>query len=184
MNSILILSFFIAGALPQLATQAKDDPMKLKPRTNTRVVLADKGTSSKIAMAKGKPGAITPQLALLGAEAIDINGKPHHWVSFTIKNWNQFRSTLFQPTPGLPPCGENTKSARAWLAIYNSDTNAYIYGYCAMSSSADLKDFGYAIPKSQSPPKQVYVVLTDRETNTVYQSNCINAWSGSACAKP
>jgi hypothetical protein len=65
-----------------------------------------------------------------------VNGKPYSRISFTIVNWNQFSADLFKPAPNLPPCGKNNNSARTWLAIYNSDTNAYIYGYCALDSPA------------------------------------------------
>jgi len=182
--SILNMSFLATGAIPQAGARASDDPMKLKRRANTGIVLKDRGTDFKIAPTKGKPGPFTPQLALHGAESIKIGGKPYSWISFFIVNWSQFPAGLFKPAPGLPPCGKNNNSSRTWLAIYNSDTNAYVYGYCAMDSPAALKDFGFAVPEGQFPPKQVYVVLTDRQTNTVYQSNCINAWSGVGCAKP
>ena len=172
------------GVVPQSNTQAQEKPIIIKRQTNPGAVLKDSGSTFKIPIVKGKPGALVPELALLGAEDKTINGKPYAWITFTIANWNQFPADLFKPAPGLPPCGKNSNAARTWLSIYNADTNSFIYGYCALDTPAGLKDFGYAIPKPQSPPKHVYVVLTDRQTNTTYKSNCLDAWGGLPCGKP
>ncbi len=122
-----------------------------------------------------------PQLAFLGAEAETINNKPFFRISLTILNWDKFPPELFKPAPNLPPCGKNKNSARTWLNIYNAENRKYIFGYCALASPEGLKKFSYAIPKSENPPKQVYIVLMDRQTNTKYKSNCIDAWSGGQC---
>ncbi len=181
---ILILSLFLIGVGSQINTQAQEKPLILKRKTNPGAVLKDSGTSLKIPIVTGKPGLFVPELALLGAEDKTTNGKPFTWVTFTIVNWNKFSPELFKPAPNLPPCGKNSNAARTWLSIYNADNNNYIYGYCALQSPTGLKDFGYAIPESQTPPRRVYIVLSDRQTNTTYQSNCIDAWGGVGCGKP
>jgi hypothetical protein len=182
--SIPILSLYLIGVVPQINAQAQEKPLILKRKTNPGTVLKDSGTSIRIPIVTGKPGLFVPELALLGAEDKTINGKPFTWVTFTIVNWNKFSPDLFKPAPNLPPCGKNSKAARTWLSIYNADNNNYIYGYCALESPTGLKDFGYAIPESQTPPRRVYVVLSDRQTNTTYKSNCIDAWGGVGCGKP
>jgi hypothetical protein len=182
--SILILSLLLIGVVPQINTQAQEKPLILKRKTNSGTVLKDSGTSIKIPIITGKPGLFVPELALLGAEDKTINGKPYAWVTFTIVNWSKFSPDLFKPAPNLPPCGKNSNAARAWLSIYNADNNNYIYGYCALGSPSGLKDFGYAVPESQTPPRRVYAVVSDRLTNTTYRSNCIDAWSGIGCGKP
>ena len=181
--SLMILGLLLSTALPGLNTRAQEKPTILKRKT-APAPLQDAGTNLRLSVAAGKPGAFTPELALLGAVDKTINGKPFIWTTFAILNWNKFSPELFKPAPALPPCGKNSNSARTWLSIYNADNNSFIYGYCSLKSPADLKDFGFATADSQLPPKLVYVVLTDRQTNTTYKSNCINAWSGLQCGKP
>lgn len=182
--TMLIAGLLLPWALPQLPAQAQDRGLTLKRRSNPGVVLKDSGSATRLPIVTGKPGLFAPELALLGAEDRTINGKPFTWVSFTIVNWNKFSAALFKPAPGLPPCGKNSNSARTWLTIFNADNNNYIYGYCALDAPADLKDFGFALPQAQLTPRHVYVVLTDRQTNTTYKSNCIDAWNGLGCGKP
>jgi hypothetical protein len=181
---ILILNLLMIGEVKPFNAQAQERPNILRRKSNPGAALKDPGTAMRIPIVTGKPGLFAPQLALLGAEDKTINGKPFTWISFTIGNWNKFSADLFKPAPSLPPCGKNSNSARTWLAIYNADSNNYIYGYCALEAPDGLKDFGYAIAQSQAPPMHVYVVLTDRQTNTTYKSNCINAWNGLGCGKP
>jgi hypothetical protein len=142
------------------------------------------GVGVKLPVPDGKSGALKPELALMGAVTETIGGKQFSVTKLTIVNWEKFSPRFFKAAPELPPCGKNKNSARSWLTIHRQDNGEQIYGYCAMKSPADLKDFSYATPEGETPPLEVFVLLTDRATKTVYQSNCINAWSGVACGKP
>jgi hypothetical protein len=143
------------------------------------------GTRLKLPVPNGKSGgALKPQLALMGAVAETVGGKEYSITKLTIVNWEKFSTRFFTASPHLPSCGKNKNSARSWLTIHRQDNGQQIYGYCALAAPGDLKDFTYATPKEEIPPLEVFVRLTDRATNTVYQSNCVNAWSGIGCGKP
>ena len=90
---------------------------------------------------------------------------------FTVTNRAVFNNVFFTPSPNLPPCGLNNNSARTWLTIYNGDTNAYIYGYCALPNNAAMAKLWFAVPKSQPQPKRFYIKLEDRLCHVTRQSN-------------
>jgi hypothetical protein len=167
-------------------TVAATSPTKIPGRTAhpSAVEVLRKGTATKLLVATGAPGAIVPKLALMGAESEVYQGKKYTLTTLTITNWAEFSAGLFKSAPELPACGGNRAASRTWLTIHRQDTGAYIYGFCAIASPSDLKEFSYAIPADLLPPTEVFVRLTDRKTNTTFQSNCINAWSGVACGKP
>ena len=93
-------------------------------------------------------------------------------VSIPVVNWNAYENEMFREAPELPPCGENTKSARTWVDIYNADTNARIYGFCSLGSNEGLKDIWF---KSEAKGGRVYIVLLDRACRKRYRSNTL-AW--------
>lgn len=162
---------------PWMAVVDRSNTVKEKNESNNRLTYTASGGPGS------GGGALKPQLALMGAVTETAGGKEYSVTKLTIVNWEKFSSRFFTPAPHLPPCGQNKNSARSWLTIHRQDNGEQIYGYCALAAPVDLKDFSYATPKDKTPPQEVFVRLTDRATNTVYQSNCINAWSGIACGK-
>jgi hypothetical protein len=116
---------------------------------------------------------LTPNLVFKGTEAYTANGK--QWIRYklAISNKEIFPAELFAPAPDLPPCGSNTNASRTWVDIFNTATNQRLYGFCALSSPQDLDSLWFAVERGTSPPQQVYVVLTDRRTNTAYRSNSV-----------
>lgn len=88
-----------------------------------------------------------------------------------VHNWKFYDNEMFRKAPDLPPCGANTNSARTWVDIYNADTNAKIYGFCAFGSHADLKGIWF---KPSAPKGRVYIIINDRACQKTYKSNIIN----------
>lgn len=81
-----------------------------------------------------------------------------------------------QPASSSPPrifrpVGNNN-SARTWVNIYNLD-GSYIYGFCALSSPADMDGLWFAIAKGKTPPKSVYITLNDRRCKIILKSNLV-----------
>ena len=90
--------------------------------------------------------------------------------NFFVENFADFPKELFAAAPNLPPCGTNTKAARAWLDFYDS-TGKRLNGFCALSGPDDLKAIWFDLEADVIPPSYVYIELNDRQTNTKYKSN-------------
>jgi hypothetical protein len=91
--------------------------------------------------------------------------------TFSVTNRAMFSNVFFTPSPNLPPCGLNHNSARTWLSIFNANGGAYIYGYCALGSSADMAKLSFAVPKASPQPKAFYITLQDRLCHVTKKSN-------------
>jgi hypothetical protein len=91
-------------------------------------------------------------------------------VYIPVVNWNAYDKEMFRKATELPPCGLNTNSARTWVDIYNADTNARIYGFCAFDSKDDLKGIWF---KPTTPKGRVYIIINDRACKKTYKSNTI-----------
>lgn len=87
-----------------------------------------------------------------------------------VDNWTSYPDALFAPAPDLPPCGENTNSARTWVDIYNADTDARIYGFCALGGNEGLQDIWF-LPVNHNG--RVYIIINDRKCGKSYKSNTI-----------
>jgi hypothetical protein len=87
-----------------------------------------------------------------------------------VTNWNAYDNGLFRQAPELPPCGANANSSRTWVDIYDADTNARIYGFCAFGTNADLKSIWF---KPSSPNGRVYIIINDRACKKSYRSNIV-----------
>ena len=111
-----------------------------------------------------------PVLAFLGAEYVQIDGKQMTRYHFDVVNKEQYPNEMFAPSPDLPPCGANTKSARTWVDLYDQ-TGKRLNGFCALGKSADLNSLWFALETDVVPPSYVYIELNDRKTNTKYKSN-------------
>jgi hypothetical protein len=89
-----------------------------------------------------------------------------------VQNLVAYSNHLFKAAPELPPCGKNKSSSRTWVDIYNADTKARIYGFCALGTNTDLKGIWF-LPST--PHGHVYIVINDRGCGKTYKSNTI-AW--------
>jgi hypothetical protein len=150
----LVSSVFMAGFLvTNLAMQAQALP----------VIMPD--TIKDLTILK----TLQPRLAMKNTEV--KNGFTYY--NLTVTNWQKFSPSLFAAAPDLPPCGLNNNSSRTWVEIYNGETNARIYGFCAFSNPEDMTKMWFAVPQGSPAPKSVYVVLHDRRANRNYRSNTI-----------
>jgi hypothetical protein len=111
-----------------------------------------------------------PVLYFLGQEYLTISGKNFTRYHFDVLNKNEYPDTLFAPSPALPPCGSNTKSARTWVDLYDQNGKR-LNGFCALQKSADLNGIWFALETGVIPPSWIYIELNDRKTNTKYKSN-------------
>jgi len=111
-----------------------------------------------------------PILYFLGAEYVESNGKQITRYRFDVSNKEQYPDDMFAASPGLPPCGSNTKAARTWVDLYDQ-SGKRLNGFCALGKSADLNGIWFALDTSVVPPSWIYIELNDRKTNTKYKSN-------------
>lgn len=101
-------------------------------------------------------------------------------VFIPVVNWTAYDNELFRKAPDLPPCGANTNSARAWVDIYNADTNAKIYGFCALTSNDGLKSLWF---KPNTFKGRAYIIINDRACQKNYKSNIITWGPQDNCQK-
>ena len=123
--------------------------------------------SQRVASAPPLPN---PVLYLMGTEAFQTGNKQFIRYKFDVFNKDSYPAELFAAVPGLPPCGANTKASRTWVDIFDQGGKR-LYGFCALKSPADLNGIYFALDPAVVPPSYVYVVLSDRQTNTKYKSN-------------
>jgi len=91
-------------------------------------------------------------------------------VYIPVVNWSVYPNEMFRKAPELPPCGANTNSARTWVDIYDANTNAKVYGFCALGSNEGLKGIWFS---SNAKSGRVYIVLRDRACEKNYRSNTL-----------
>jgi hypothetical protein len=115
------------------------------------------------------PSLPAPQLVLA---SITQQGFFNYY-NLNVLNASSFPDALFAPAPALPPCGTNTNSSRTWVDIFSGD-GTRINGFCGLRSANDMNFMWFAVPLGQSPPAQVYIVLTDRQCGISYRSNEIS----------
>lgn len=112
-----------------------------------------------------------PILYLTGLEYYTVNGQNFVRYRYDVFNKDQYPAAMFAAAPNLPPCGNNANASRSWVDFFENRTNRRIYGFCALGSPANLGQIWFALPEGQIPPSYVYIKITDRQTNTIYQSN-------------
>jgi hypothetical protein len=117
-----------------------------------------------------RPSLPKPQIEVRAGEEYEAGGR--RWVRYTVSvtNAEAFGDELFAAAPDLAPCGKNTNAARTWVNIHAAD-GRYLYGFCALSSAASLRQLWFAVEAGQSPPPAVYIVLNDRRANLSVSSN-------------
>ena len=111
-----------------------------------------------------------PVLYLSKLEYFQSGGKNYVRYLFGVDNSDAYPADMFAAAPNLPPCGQNTKSARTWVDIYDQQGKR-LYGFCALSKPADLNGIWFALEETVIPPSYVYIELNDRANNTKYKSN-------------
>lgn len=127
-----------------------------------------------VALVAGAGSAIAqpnPILYLTSVEPYTVNGQNFMRYNYDVFNKDQYPAAMFAPAPGLPPCGNNANASRSWVDFFENRTNRRIYGFCALGNPSNLGRIWFALPEGQLPPSYVYIKITDRQTNTVYQSN-------------
>lgn len=126
-----------------------------------------------------QPRLPAPQMILTSTEIYTANGNDFRRYKFDVTNKALYPAALFAPAPALPPCGNNHNASRTWLDFYEGGTpgaatGRRIYGFCALGAPANLGQIWFALPVDQMPPASVTIVMTDRQTNTRYQSNAVS----------
>lgn len=111
-----------------------------------------------------------PVLYMTGNEVYTVNGTTFIRYRYDVLNKDQYPADMFAAAPALPPCGANTNSSRTWVDFFDSRNNR-LYGFCALGSPNNLGSIWFALPEGQVPPSYVYIRMTDRQTNTILQSN-------------
>ena len=111
-----------------------------------------------------------PVLYLTSTEPYTANGQNFIRYRYDVFNKELYPAVLFAAAPSLPPCGNNTNSARSWVDFFNQQGQR-LYGFCSLGSPNDLGQIWFALPEGQLPPSYVYIEITDRQTNTKYRLN-------------
>ena len=117
-----------------------------------------------------QPVLPNPVLYMTIAEPYQTGGKEFIRYSFDVLNKDAYPAELFAAAPDLPPCGANKNSSRTWVDFFDQ-RGKRLYGFCALSSPADLNRIWFALESSEVPPSYVYIEMNDRKTNTKYKSN-------------
>ena len=148
--------------------------MRLRSSRMARALLAGLALSclaGHAASTASAPRALpNPVLYLKILEYYQTGGKSFVRYRFGVMNSSEYPSEMFAAAPNLPPCGQNTKSSRTWVDIYDQQGKR-LYGFCAFSKPADLDSVWFALEETAVPPSYVYLELNDRATNTKYKSN-------------
>ena len=111
-----------------------------------------------------------PVLFFTGPEFSETGGKQWTRYTFAVANAAEYPNELFAAAPELPPCGQNTKSSRTWVDIYDQ-SGKRLNGFCALGSRDGLGKLWFAIERDAVPPSWIYIEMNDRKTSTKYKSN-------------
>ncbi|HEX8336228.1 MAG TPA: hypothetical protein VF621_05825 [Pyrinomonadaceae bacterium] len=111
-----------------------------------------------------------PVLYLQLLEPYQSGGKNYVRYRLGVMNSAEYPAEMFAAAPDLPPCGQNTKSSRTWVDIYDQQGKR-LYGFCALGKPADLNTIWFSLEETVVPPSYVYIELNDRAANTKYKSN-------------
>jgi hypothetical protein len=111
-----------------------------------------------------------PLLYMTSVETYQNGGKTFIRYRYGVENFSAYPADMFAAAPSLPPCGQNTKSSRTWVDIYDQ-SGKRLYGFCAFAKPNDLNSIWFALEETVVPPSYIYIELNDRATSTKYKSN-------------
>jgi hypothetical protein len=114
-----------------------------------------------------------PQVAFVGKkDTVTSGGTPSTLFRLSLVNRAAYSKELFSAAPDLPPCGKTSAAWRAWIKIHDKQTDKALYAYCGESGIPDpLSSLSFLVPKGTEPPKEVYITITDRKSNSKVTSN-------------
>jgi hypothetical protein len=110
-----------------------------------------------------------PNLAYTGSELLESGSRRHY---LEVTNSASFPDEMFTLEPNLPPCGSNTNASRTWVDIYEDD-GPRLYGFCALTSSSQLRSLWFSTSSNAIPPGSVYIAMEDRLCDSVFLSNSV-----------
>jgi hypothetical protein len=110
-----------------------------------------------------------PELFYTGKYEKTVGGVDYVYYSLAVNNKEVYPDSLFAVSPSLPPCGLNNNASRTWALLYDEE-DAYLYGFCALSSGSQLDSLWFAHKKTDPAPSMVRIVLKDRLCNKEYKS--------------
>lgn len=110
-----------------------------------------------------------PVVSFIGQEFFETGGKQWTRYRYSVDNLSDYPNELFAAAPELPPCGANTKSARAWVDIFDS-SGKRLNGFCALGNHEGLAKLWFALETNVVPPSWIYVEIHDRKTGVKYKS--------------
>ena len=139
-------------------------------RKNTILFVVSFATVLLIRGAAAAPQVPNPVLFFIGQEQVQSGGKETIRYRYSVENKDKYPAEMFAPAPNLPPCGQNTKSSRTWIDIYEQNGKR-LQGFCAFTKPEDLDKIWFSLDATEVPPSWVYIELNDRQTNTKYKSN-------------
>jgi hypothetical protein len=161
-------------AAPTASTPEELMKMRLNGLRSARALLACLALSClaghAASTASARRALPNPVLYLQTLEYYEAGGKNFVRYRFGVMNSAEYPAEMFAAAPNLPPCGQNAKSARTWVDIYDQQGKR-LYGFCALSKPDDLNSIWFALEETVVPPSYVYIELNDRATNTKYKSN-------------
>lgn len=111
-----------------------------------------------------------PVIYLTETEPFQQGGKQWTRYKYEVFNADAYPNSLFAAAPDLPPCGNNTKSARTWVEVFDQ-SGKRLNGFCALGSNSDLRQLWFALESDVIPPSWIYIEFNDRKTNTKFKSN-------------
>lgn len=91
---------------------------------------------------------------------------------FQVTNRREFPDALFESAFSLPPCGVNRMAWRAWVFFVTSNRQR-LNGFCGGPSDPSLRSIGLNGKVGSPAPKGVTVVIVDRQTDRVYESEAL-----------
>jgi Tfp pilus assembly protein PilF len=113
-----------------------------------------------------------PVLEFSGAEEQQVKSGAVVVYKLSVRNRSSFAEDLFSSAPDLPPCGANASASRTWVNVHDGDgSSARLYGFCALNSADGLGKLSFSLPKDKTPPRSVYITVTDRRANVTVTSN-------------
>lgn len=116
------------------------------------------------------PPLPNPVLVFIGQEPYEAGGKQWTRYNFVVDNRDAYPNELFASAPDLPPCGNNAKSSRTWVDVYDQ-RGKRLYGFCALANRDGLGKLWFAMERDEIPPSWIYIEMNDRKTATKYKSN-------------